>query len=105
MTGTLQLRAQRTPHLCAQWTRPAPRRLLPSLPSHDSALPRPRGQSAAQAQWGCGAQTAEVFLELCLVFPFFIPPAPEPRSPLILVSVSGSSAPLSPALLLSNWGS
>ena len=42
--------AQGMPHLCVQWTRPAPHSLLPSLRSHNPALPRPKGQSAAQAQ-------------------------------------------------------
>lgn len=105
VTGIVQPPAQRTPHLCAQWTR-QPLAVF-CLHSPVMTLPSPgRGDSLlGRCLVACGAQIAEVFLGLSLLFPFFIPSSPEPRSPLILVSASDCSAPFSPALLLPSWGS
>ena len=73
---------------------PSPSSAFP--PSRDPAFPGQRGSLLGRGLFACGAQIAEVFLGLSLLFPFFIPSSPEPRSTLILVSASDRSAPLLP---------
>lgn len=95
MTGTLQPCPEDAPPVRpVDAASPSPSSAFP--PSRDPAFPGQRGTLLGRGLVACGAQIAEVFLGLSLLFPFFIPSSPEPRSTLILVSASDRSVPLLP---------